>query len=251
MNVPHFLQNRPRPFVSHCVERLPPIVDGIPTENFIRDGETIRVTSPDSGNEYTLKMVREVPSCSCRDWQHTHWPCKHMLAFWINFPKEGWETLSRIYKESPYFNLDIDVIEKTDTSKSPGASIRTQTAIPPVSRTSATKARQECLEIMMSMNSGLYGVTAVEAQNSLKTDLAKIDGVIQSHNKHIDGLPIRVALPKRRKRHHSRKECKEKEKNSKSSHVEVDGIYFMDVLNEDESGNIPIVKKENVDSNTG
>ena len=51
-----------------------------------------------------------MPSCSCFDWQKHHWPCKHFLAIYQHFPEWGWEAMSPIYKDSPYFKIDSNVV---------------------------------------------------------------------------------------------------------------------------------------------
>ena len=56
-----------------------------------------------------------MPSCSCFDWQKHHWPCKHFLAVYKHFPEWGWEAMSPIYKDSPYFEIDSNVVTNDST----------------------------------------------------------------------------------------------------------------------------------------
>lgn len=50
------------------------------------------------------------PSCTCKEWQRTHLPCKHMFAIFRHKPDWGFENLSEAYRTSPFFTLDEDLI---------------------------------------------------------------------------------------------------------------------------------------------
>ena len=48
-----------------------------------------------------------MPFCTCPDWTEHHLPCKHMCAIFRNFaPEYSWDSLSSLYRLSPFFQLD-------------------------------------------------------------------------------------------------------------------------------------------------
>lgn len=57
---------------------------------------------------------KEIPSCECLDWQRNYLPCKHLLAIIQDkkYDTWGWETLPTPYKESPFLNLDTEILFK-------------------------------------------------------------------------------------------------------------------------------------------
>ena len=48
-----------------------------------------------------------LPSCECESWKRSLWLCKHFCAIFACKPEWTWESLSPIYKNHPYFNLDL------------------------------------------------------------------------------------------------------------------------------------------------
>lgn len=110
--VPRFLHNRPRSFIDHCLQRLPPGVDRITSDDiqFISD-KTYFVRS--GQKQYTVTLLSPVPSCGCVDWERHFKPCKHMLAV-LQFA--GWDLLPLEYSEFSLFVLDPDVVSYTSPS---------------------------------------------------------------------------------------------------------------------------------------
>ena len=51
-----------------------------------------------------------MPKCSCNDWGRTGYVCKHFFAIFKKYPAWSWIDLSKLYKESPFLNLDLEVI---------------------------------------------------------------------------------------------------------------------------------------------
>lgn len=48
-----------------------------------------------------------MPFCTCPDWTEHHLPCKHMCAIFRHFaPEYSWDSLSSLYRLSPFFQLD-------------------------------------------------------------------------------------------------------------------------------------------------
>ena len=54
----------------------------------------------------TLSM----PKCSYSDWSRTGYRCKHFFAIFNKYPAWSWSDLSKLYKENPFLNLDLEVI---------------------------------------------------------------------------------------------------------------------------------------------
>ena len=180
-----------------------------------------------------------MPSCSCPDWQKSHWPCKHMLSLFLLFPENGWDSLSKSYTASPYFNLDKNVTEPTsketdptseyntneDTSmKTPLTPVKNQTKEAPVRR----DCLRECFDTLKTIRLGLYVLTSVGVLKEVKERLWKIDALIENHKDKVEGLPIHSNLPKRRKSKRSKQgehSITKRERSNKNGNVEIDGLY--------------------------
>ena len=60
--------------------------------------------------ELSFGDTLSMPKCSCIDWSRTGYPCKHFFAIFNKYPAWSWNDLSRLYTESPFLNLDLEVI---------------------------------------------------------------------------------------------------------------------------------------------
>jgi len=111
-DLPVFLRNRPRDFVSHVCKRWASAALFKP-EHIIEtySGRTFNVKSDDTGNVYCVHFgdVNSMPYCTCEDWIRYHWPCKHMCAVFQN-TQHQWDDICSSYRDSPYFILDSDVV---------------------------------------------------------------------------------------------------------------------------------------------
>ncbi|CAC5416830.1 unnamed protein product [Mytilus coruscus] len=83
-SVPLFLHNKPRHFVVHCLDRLPPKVLKISSSQITSTTEGFLIRSPDSGNDYRISIGNDKPS------------------------SYGWEFMPNAYTSQPVFNLDTD-----------------------------------------------------------------------------------------------------------------------------------------------
>ena len=110
-DLPIFLINRPRDFVTHVCQRWTSA--DLFTSHHINqvDEKTWEVTSIDSEKIYSVHFGnnRNMPYCGCYDWERFHWPCKHFCAVFRN-SNYGWDKLCSFYRDSPYFKLDSDVV---------------------------------------------------------------------------------------------------------------------------------------------
>lgn len=114
-DVPHFLVNRPRILVGHCIDRIFAAdeiesyhiqcvddVNGIfKIKSQSQEGQWYHLTFGDSTN-----MCR----CECQDWQKWWFPCKHFIAVFNHYPGWQWENLSPLYQNSPFLSLDEELI---------------------------------------------------------------------------------------------------------------------------------------------
>ena len=68
-----------------------------------------RLYNVDFGSDETI------PSCSCPDWKISTYPCKHFFAI-LKKKNASWEwnSLSKLYKNSPYLTLDENVTDSTE-----------------------------------------------------------------------------------------------------------------------------------------
>ena len=51
-----------------------------------------------------------MPKCSCNDWGRTGYLYIHFFAIFKKYPAWSWKDLSKLYTESPFLNLDLEVI---------------------------------------------------------------------------------------------------------------------------------------------
>ena len=51
-----------------------------------------------------------MPKCSCNDWGRTGYLCKHFFAIFKKYPAGSEKDLSKLCRESPFLNLDLEVI---------------------------------------------------------------------------------------------------------------------------------------------
>ncbi|XP_053383162.1 uncharacterized protein LOC128549740 [Mercenaria mercenaria] len=68
-HMPEFLKNRPRKFVTHCLDRIPPKVEEIDGNKMQKQNSTPLqfLASNPSGNDYTVTYECDIPVCSCPD----------------------------------------------------------------------------------------------------------------------------------------------------------------------------------------
>lgn len=105
-DIPVFLRDRPRSFITHCLKRMPPAVDEISAKDTtVLDTDMYLVHSGD--RQYEVDLRAPVPSCQCADWHRHFRPCKHMLALARH---HGWTCLPQQYLNLPLFVLDTDIV---------------------------------------------------------------------------------------------------------------------------------------------
>ena len=118
VDLPKFLQNRPRDFVLHVCKRWHNSAETKANDITQIDNSTFVIRSKDSSVTYEVRFGNDttMPHCECFDWNKFHWPCKHFCAVFRNFASSGWDQLSMEYRSSPYFVIDNDVIAMSSSS---------------------------------------------------------------------------------------------------------------------------------------
>ena len=62
----------------------------------------------DFGSDETM------PSCCCPGWKMSAYLCKHFFAIFKKYASWDWNSLSKLYKNSPYLTLDENVTDWTE-----------------------------------------------------------------------------------------------------------------------------------------
>ena len=121
-DVPHFLVNRPRILVAHCLERIS-VAKEIENHH-IRCADTKKgifkiKSQSQEGQWYHLCFgdSTKMCSCECQDWQKWWLSCKHFIAVFNYHPGWQWENLSPLYQNSPFFSLDEELITQLQPSQ--------------------------------------------------------------------------------------------------------------------------------------
>lgn len=107
--LPEWLKSQPKVFITHCLNRMPPAVSSVSSEDIEDQDPNFIVTSHDSGENYLIS-TSDLPSCSCLDFQYRKWPCKHLLALWKLKPENN---SLKNYFSQPLFTLDNDIFRDT------------------------------------------------------------------------------------------------------------------------------------------
>lgn len=104
--MPQYLFNRPRHIVQHCLEKID-LAKSIPAHHFVNKGQVqFKVHSQTVVNMWyhvSFGGNNEPPLCTCKEWESSHLPCKHMFAVFRHNPDWGFEKLPDTYRNSPFF----------------------------------------------------------------------------------------------------------------------------------------------------
>ena len=119
-SIPKYLQDKPRQFLSHCMNRISAAEEISPEE--IREGKSkgeFQVASAESKDiwyELSFGADDKMPKCSCPDFSRTGLLCKHFFAVFQHNADWKWEALPKSFHENPHLCLDDDVVFKTKLS---------------------------------------------------------------------------------------------------------------------------------------
>ena len=224
-DIPHYLVNRPRVLVSHCIDRMFAADDiqryHIQCVDDIRGIFKIKSQSLD-GTVYCLSFgdANTICKCECLDWQKWWLPCKHFIAIFAHYPDWQWEKLSPLYRDSPYFSLDEELLnhlqyDPEDDAILPGRVTSTEDScaaqVKVDSSDDATNTNEEnespmlplplkkkyhrstaanCRELLAQLKSDTFLVHSQEALADLKETLSQALPSLRSHIRNENGIKL-------------------------------------------------------------
>jgi hypothetical protein len=167
--------------------------------------------------ELTFGDPNKMCRCECQDWQKWWLPCKHFVAVFNHYPCWQWENLSPLYKNSPFFSLDDELINKLQPSCSmaqPAAKMDVadesdisynvndeQEKNPlPLRRKYHRSEAAQCRDLLAQLRCATFLVQSPEALNTLRQTLSEALTDIRSHIQHEDGIEVETpqSKPKRK-----------------------------------------------------
>jgi SWIM zinc finger len=164
-----------------------------------------------------------MPDCQCFDWSTYHWPCKHILAIFIN-TSHSWNDLSPLYRDSPYFSIDDDIIitgvvppmispntasaglTNDSNNSSLGHAVEHAVISPidesslPVTGTSVRIIATNCRQVLRQLLDATYLCSDVTALTVLECDLIKSYQKMLHQTPHDKGLALNAKIPTRASR---------------------------------------------------
>ena len=113
-HVPSYLKNRPRDLVLTCLNRFEAAKNLDKTGIVQVESGEFSVISHTDVIRYRVSFRNDenMPYCTCFSWKKSYYPCKHFFAVFLKFPNWSWDTLSPLYVNSPFLQLDIYSKEK-------------------------------------------------------------------------------------------------------------------------------------------
>ena len=110
--VPEYLINRPPDMQRHSMDKLNKADKmNLSFVNSTLSPTIFTVLSYESNHKGELYEVSfgdddKLPSCSCPSWPFSPYLCKHFFVVMRKYPHIKWDTLSKLYRDSPLFKLD-------------------------------------------------------------------------------------------------------------------------------------------------
>ncbi|XP_069112975.1 uncharacterized protein [Argopecten irradians] len=115
-SVPKELHNRPKYLVQHIREatvRCSDITSDMVT--MVTEKEFLVQSSNRQSHFYRINLGDEsshtMPSCDCRAFKKTHFPCKHFCALICHINNITWNSLPNFYMNNPHFIIDEDCVK--------------------------------------------------------------------------------------------------------------------------------------------
>ena len=148
--VPAYLQGRPRSTILHCLHRK--ATSNKFSYNDIHDVDSQLGMFEVKGKSQTYRVdfgtSTGMPSCTCRDWQSYHLPCKHFFGVFQNKEDWTWDKLPNAYLKSEYLSLDVSAItDYLSSSKGgPGTEFTPAGTSPAVTSSAVTPSSEKCDE---------------------------------------------------------------------------------------------------------
>ncbi|XP_047145632.2 uncharacterized protein LOC124818650 [Hydra vulgaris] len=158
--------DRPWPMVKHCLikKSLAESIDitGIQVKGCGKF--SLRYYKDNKERNYVIDFgdETEMPSCTCIDWKRSCYPCKHFFVVFKKYPCWNWESISPLYRMSPYLNLDIDFEFNKAKTKIPNDKLNTTTSASEISN-------NEHKEPSIDRNEDSEGLLITDAQKVRNT----------------------------------------------------------------------------------
>ena len=103
--------------LKHClVKKL--LADNLEKTGITVEGSgkfSLRYCKDNTERNYVIDFgdKNKMPSCTCIDWKRSCYPCKHFFIVFKKYSCWNWESISPLYRMSPYLNLDFGFEAKT------------------------------------------------------------------------------------------------------------------------------------------
>lgn len=231
-------------------------------------------TEPNRFYEINFGNDFELPSCECESWKRHYVPCKHMMAIFEKCDNFSWKNISVLYRKSPFFNLDSDIVKIEATRNTSTEEIsdscpeicednfdNSHSLIPLPVKSCQTDA-SFCRELLNRIRSITYLVHEKDAFARLKEQLMESLNEISEKAKHDHGLVLQnppkktyqkknlhfSRLPKPRPRQVASGRIGAKAEKAKESSKIVVGKSQRITIVEEEIVGIDLPDSENIDS---
>nr|XP_047139929.1 uncharacterized protein LOC124815340 [Hydra vulgaris] len=110
-NIPEYLHNRPHHFVKHCLQKIDLANKTDLDVVLLNDHGLFKANSfSDKNKNYIVYFGDKdtMPKCTCVAWSQSAYLCKHFFLIFRKYPQAwSWQSLSFLYRESPFLNIDI------------------------------------------------------------------------------------------------------------------------------------------------
>ena len=109
-DIDHYLSNRPHQMIRHCLAKKNEAenMDTTGIKNLGNGMFFIKHYNNAAWKTYQVNFGDDgsMPSCTCYCRRTSAYPCKNVFSIFKKFPAWGWDSLSSLYCNLPYLNLD-------------------------------------------------------------------------------------------------------------------------------------------------
>ena len=127
--VPDYLQNRPPNFVKHCLKNKFAAMEIQEKDITCLNDQQGKFLVKSSNKKLSYLVQFSVPSCTCKSWKQSTFPCKHFFAIFDLFSKWQFSSLPVAYRDSVFITLDTDgllINQSTVQDNSPSSMKKTE-----------------------------------------------------------------------------------------------------------------------------